>query len=143
MRGIYTTVNDSRKKVFAEVARLSYSYEPGALKEMDHIPYKIVPGEVSQYLDSVFLERAIVEERMRLAMGLNVRSASEHAPVSTGALYPVEIKKGVNPSKPTKNFNVLEKYNMPIMRGMIIDNAEKIRALNDDAFICPVSLLGF
>ena len=53
------------------------------------------------------------------------------------------VLKGVNPSKPTKNFNVLEKYNMPIMRGMIIDNAEKIRALNDDAFICPVSLLGF
>ena len=93
MRGIYTTVNDSRKKVFAEVARLSYSYEPGALKEMDNIPYKIVPGEVSQYLDSVFLERAIVEERMRLAMGLNLRSASEHAPVSTGAEECVKPEK--------------------------------------------------
>jgi len=97
MRGIYTTVNDSRKKVFAEVARLSYSYEPGALKEMDNIPYKIVPGEVSQYLDSVFLERAIVEERMRLAMGLNLRSASEHAPVSTGAEECVKPEKYYEP----------------------------------------------
>ena len=25
---------------------------------------------------------------------------------------------------PTKNFKVLEKYNMPIMRGMVIDNTE-------------------
>ena len=49
--------------------------------------------------------------------------------VKDGALYPVEIKKGIAPSKPTKNFNVLEKYKMPIKRGMVIDNAEKIRAL--------------
>lgn len=62
--------------------------------------------------------------------------------VKDGALYPVEIKKGVKPNKPTKNFNVLEKYNMPIKRGMVIDNAEKIRALNDNAFIFPISLLG-
>ena len=62
--------------------------------------------------------------------------------VKEGELYPVEIKKGIAPSKPTKNFNVLEKYNMPIRRGMVIDNAEKIRALNDNAFIFPVSLLG-
>lgn len=62
--------------------------------------------------------------------------------VKDGALYPVEIKKGIKPSKPTKNFKVLEKYNMPIMRGMVIDNAEKVRAINDSAFIFPVSLLG-
>ena len=63
--------------------------------------------------------------------------------VNNGALYPVEIKKGIAPSKPTKNFNVLAKYNMPIKQGMVIDNAEKIRVLNDDAFILPVSLLGY
>ena len=62
--------------------------------------------------------------------------------VKDGALYPVEIKKGATPSKPTKNFNVLEKYKMPIKRGMVIDNAEKVRALNEQAFIFPVSLLG-
>ena len=26
---------------------------------------------------------------------------------------------------------------------MVIDNAEKIRVLNDDAFVLPVSLLGY
>ena len=63
--------------------------------------------------------------------------------VKDGALYPVEIKKGIAPSKPTKNFSVLAKYNMPIMQGMVIDTAEKIRVLNDNAFVFPVSLLGY
>ena len=62
--------------------------------------------------------------------------------VQGGVLYPVEIKKSLAPSKPTKNFKVLAKYKMPIERGMVIENTERIRALNDDAFVFPVSLLG-
>ena len=62
--------------------------------------------------------------------------------VKDGALYPVEIKKGISPTKPTKNFSVLEKFNMPIKRGMIIGNTEAVRAINDNAFYYPVSLLG-
>ena len=81
MRGIHTSINDIRRAIFAEVARLSYNYKPGYLSEMEKIPYRIIPGEVSHYRDDVFLERAIVRERMRLAMGLPLRKASEHAPV--------------------------------------------------------------
>ena len=62
--------------------------------------------------------------------------------VKDGVLYPVEIKKGVSPTKPTKNFSVLDKYKMPIMRGMVIDNTDAVRAINDKAFSFPVSLLG-
>ena len=62
--------------------------------------------------------------------------------VKNGAIYPVEIKKGISPTKPTKNFSVLGKYGMPIMRGMVIDNTDVIRAINDSAFSFPVSLLG-
>jgi len=43
-------------------------------------------------------------------------------------LYPVEIKKGLAPGKPTKNFRVLAKYKMPIKRGMVTENAERMRA---------------
>ena len=85
MRGIYTSVNDMRQQVYAEVARLSYEYKDGDLSEMEKIPYKVIPGEETAYSDNVFLERAIVRERMRLAMGLSFRSASEQAPVSEGA----------------------------------------------------------
>ena len=84
MRGIHTSINDIRRKVFSEVARLSYHYD-GDLSDMENIPYRIIPGEVSTYRESVFLERAIVKERMRLAMGLPLRDVSEHAPVSQGA----------------------------------------------------------
>ena len=62
--------------------------------------------------------------------------------INDGAVYPVEIKKGIAPNKPTKNFRVLEKYNLPIMRGMVIDNTDKVRALNENAFVFPVSMLG-
>ena len=97
VRGIYTSVNDIRKRVFAEVARLSYNYEDGDLSEMELIPYRIIPGEVSTYRESVFLERAIVKERMRLAMGLNLRKVTEHAPVSMGAEECVKPEKYYQP----------------------------------------------
>ena len=98
MRGIYTSINDIRKHVFAEVARLSYNYkDDGDLSDMEQIPYRIVPGEVSVYRESVFLERAIVRERMRLAMGLSLRTAAEHAPVSTGAIECAKPEKYYQP----------------------------------------------
>ncbi len=97
IRGIHTSINDIRKSVFTEVARLSYNYEEGDLSEMEKIPYRIVPGEISLYNDNVFLERAIVRERMRLAMGLNFRSASEHAPVTQGAQECVKPEKYYQP----------------------------------------------
>lgn len=82
MRGIYTSVNQIRRKVFTEVARLGY--EGGDYKRIEDIPYKIIPGEIASYRDSVFLERAIVGERLRLTMGLPLRKANEHAPVADG-----------------------------------------------------------
>ena len=65
MRGIHTQINDIRRKIFTEVARLSYNYKNGDLSEMDLVPYRIIPGEISTYRDrdSVFLERAIMMER--------------------------------------------------------------------------------
>ena len=84
MRGIDTSIITIRRSVFEEVARLSYEYEEGDLSKMEKIPYKLIPGEVSKYRDSVFLERAIIRERMRLAMGLPERNADEMAPVSEG-----------------------------------------------------------
>lgn len=97
MRGIYTSVNDIRKRVYAEVARLSYDYKDGDLSQMEQIPYNVIPGEVSMYRESVFLERAIVKERMRLAMGLPLRTAAEHAPVSQGAEECVKPEKYYQP----------------------------------------------
>lgn len=57
-------------------------------------------------------------------------------------LYPIEIKKSTSPKNPTKNFKVLDKYRMPIMPGLIIDNCDRIRPVNENAYDYPVSLLG-
>ncbi|MBQ0059387.1 MAG: 4Fe-4S dicluster domain-containing protein, partial [Lachnospiraceae bacterium] len=97
MRGIHTSVYDIRRQVFAEVAKLSYEYEPGSLSKMEAIPYKIIPGEESNYRDSVFLERGIIRERMRLAMGLNLRTAAEMAPVTDGAEECIQPEKYYQP----------------------------------------------
>ena len=83
-RGIYTDVNDIRKKVYAEVAKLSYEYD-GDLSGMAEIAYNIIPGEESKYRESVFLERAVINERVRMAMGLPYRRASETTSVLHGA----------------------------------------------------------
>ena len=71
MRGIPSLITDIRKKVFTEVARMAYSGE--GYEHADELPYIIVPGDQPLHRESVFLERAIASERVRLAMGLNLR----------------------------------------------------------------------
>ena len=83
MRGIYTSITDIRRSIFTEIARMAYEGGDYARK-LEELPYEILPGEQAQYRESIFLERAIVGERLRLAMGLPVRSAAESAPISKG-----------------------------------------------------------
>ena len=51
---------------------------------MRKIPYTIIPGEEGKLRKDIFLERAIVEERVRLAMGLPTRRMDEHNSVVSG-----------------------------------------------------------
>ena len=62
MRGVHSAVDEIRRNVFTEVARLAY--EGGDLKRVDMIPYTIVPGEVARHRHDVFLERAVVAARV-------------------------------------------------------------------------------
>lgn len=80
MRVSETVIGEIRRKVFAAVARLAY--EDGSKLELEELPYQIIPGEESKYRESIFLERAIVGERLRLAIGLSLRPLDEHAPLS-------------------------------------------------------------
>ena len=91
MRGIDSSLSHIRRKVFTEVARMAY--EGGDYGRIEELPYKIVPGEVSRYRESIFLERAIVGERLRLSMGLSLRPMDEHAPLTTG------IEEAARPEK--------------------------------------------
>lgn len=82
MKETYTSVINIRRRVFAEVAKLAY--EGGDYSRIEFLPYKILPGELATYRESIFLERAIIGERLRLAIGLPLRPISEHAPISDG-----------------------------------------------------------
>ena len=78
MRGVETRIQEIRHRIFREVARMAYHTEWQVDKRIEELPYEIVPGEVGNFRNDVFLERAIVGERLRLAMGLPYRSAAEH-----------------------------------------------------------------
>lgn len=82
IRSVETRIREIRHRIFREVARMAYHVEWPVDKRIEELPYKIIPGEVGNFRNDVFLERAIVGERLRLAMGLPCRSASEHAPLS-------------------------------------------------------------
>ena len=71
MRGIPSLITDIRKKVFTEVARMAYN--GGDYTTAEDLPYVIVPGDQPLHRESIFLERAIAGERVRVAMGLGIR----------------------------------------------------------------------
>lgn len=56
-------------------------------------------------------------------------------------VYPMEIKKGKNPSDADKNFKVLEKLNLSVQTGLIICMNDELIPYNRNAFYCPVSIL--
>lgn len=82
MRGLYSSKTKIRHEIFTEIARMAY--EDGDCRQMEQLPYKIVPGEVASYRESIFLERAVVGERLRVALGLSLRKISEHSLISEG-----------------------------------------------------------
>ncbi len=82
MRGIKTTKSRLRKTIFTEVAKMAY--EGWDEKKFENLPYKIITGDVAQYRDSVFVEREVVAERLRAAMGLSLRDFNDFSSICEG-----------------------------------------------------------
>ncbi len=82
MRGIPSLITDIRKNVFTEVARMAYN--GGDYTKAEDLPYIIVPGDRPLHRESVFLERAIAGERVRLAMGLSIRPIQTRSLMTEG-----------------------------------------------------------
>ena len=93
MRGIETPIKKLRKRVFTEVAKVAFESN-NINDDIEAIPYKITPGETPRYRESIYRERAICSERVRLAMGLSLRPDNA----------PVHLTSGLDAS------NVAEKY---------------------------------
>ena len=79
MRGIYTPVMDIRRKVLIEVAKMVESGKK--TNYVETIPYTIIQKKTPTYRESVFRERAVVRERVRLALGLDLKEFGAHAPI--------------------------------------------------------------
>lgn len=79
MRGIDTPVRQRRRRVFKEVANLAFSSE-NLRDDMEALPYKIVDYDESLYWESVYRDRAIIRERIRLAMGMSLRPENRERP---------------------------------------------------------------
>lgn len=96
MRGVHTAVNDIRRRVFTEVARMSF--EGGDYAEtLRRLPHKIIPGEVPKYRQNILVERAVVGERLRLAIGLPLRDLSEYASTAASIEESVVAEKYYEP----------------------------------------------
>ncbi|WP_304958288.1 [Fe-Fe] hydrogenase large subunit C-terminal domain-containing protein, partial [Dubosiella newyorkensis] len=84
MRGIYNSVTDIRRKVFSEIAKMAYDDVTDYAKRIEEIPYEILPGTKAKYRNSIFLERAVIGERLRVGMGLPLREMGEYGALSDG-----------------------------------------------------------
>lgn len=56
-------------------------------------------------------------------------------------IYPIEIKKGISPNNPDKNFAVLNKYSNNIATGIVICMTQKLQPINRNCWLCPVTLI--
>ena len=74
------------------------AFEGGNYAEtIRRLPHKIIPGEVAKYRQNILVERAVVTERIRLAIGLPLRPLDEHAPVSDGIVESAIADKYYDP----------------------------------------------
>jgi [FeFe] hydrogenase (group B1/B3) len=90
MKESYVDLVKIRRQVFARIAKMAYDGDD--LSKLEESSFEILPGEVATYRDSVFRERAIVDERLRLTMGLNARKPTEYQRVTQG-ITEVDIDK--------------------------------------------------
>lgn len=101
MRGIDTQVRKNRRRIFKEVANLAY-HSDNLIDDVEALPYQIVDYDESEY-ESIYRERAIVRERIRLAMGLSLRPENRL----------VHLTQGLEES------NIAEKYYEPPLMQVI------------------------
>lgn len=108
MRGLDTQTNKIREQVLEEVARAAFK-GGDVSHELEEIPYKITPSDVPLYRESIWRERAIASERVRLAMGLSLRPLDR----------PVHVTEGYEDS------NITEKYYEPPLLQVIPSACDK------------------
>ena len=84
MRSVETPVKKIRREVFTEICKVAFeSTKDNFNDEIEAIPYHIVKERAS-YRESIYRERAVASERVRLAMGMSLRPENEAVHITAG-----------------------------------------------------------
>ncbi|MFI3208736.1 MAG: 4Fe-4S dicluster domain-containing protein [Eubacteriales bacterium] len=141
MRGIETPVRRIRRIVFEEVTKLAeYSTKETLVEDIEAIPYKVVNENTARYRDSVYRERAVFRERLRLAMGMSLRPEDK----------PIHLTAGIESS------NISDKYYEPPLmqvipsacaaceeKGYEVSNMCKGCTAHPCREVCPVNAISY
>lgn len=73
-----------RREIFKEIAQLAY-HSDNLNDDVEALPYKIVNPETPIYRESIYREREIVREQIRLAMGAVASPGRRTGACDTGA----------------------------------------------------------
>lgn len=138
MRGIPSLITDIRKKVFTEVARMAYA--GGDYSKAEDLPYIIVPGDRPLHRESVFLERAIAGERVRLAMGLGVRPIQTRTLMTDGMDEAAVAEKYYEP--PLINIIPYACHACPKKQYRVTENCQNCLAASCQK-VCPREAVSF
>ena len=137
MRGIFTPITKIRRQVFTEVARHAFERDLSSddFSTFYESAYRIIPGEVAQYRDSVFKERAIIRERIRMALGLAMRPTGVHQNFTDGMKACASDEKRLD--LPLVNVIPFACEACPTDRIQVSDNCRKCLA-HPCTSVCPV-----
>ena len=138
MRGIPSLITDIRKKVFTEVARMAYS--GGDYTQAEDLPYKIVPGDQPLHRESIFLERAIAGERVRLAMGLSIRPIQTRTLMTEGMDHAAIAEQYYEP--PLVNIIPYACHACPTNRYQVTEHCQNCLAASCQQ-VCPKGAISF
>lgn len=138
MRGIPSLITDIRKKVFTEVARMAY--EGGDYSRAEDLPYIIVPGDSPLHRESIFLERAIAGERVRLAMGLSIRPVQTRSLMTEGMDHAAIAEQYYEP--PLINIIPYACHACPTNQYRVTENCQNCLAASCQK-VCPKGAISF
>lgn len=138
MRGIPSLITDIRKKVFTEVARMAY--EGGDYSRAEDLPYIIVPGDSPLHRESIFLERAIAGERVRLAMGLSIRPVQTRSLMTEGMDHAAIAEQYYEP--PLINIIPYACHACPTNQYRVTENCQNCLAASCRK-VCPKGAISF
>ena len=138
MRGIPSLITDIRKNVFTEVARMAYA--GGDYTQAEDLPYKIVPGDQPLHRESIFLERAIAGERVRLAMGLSIRPVQTRSLMTEGMDHAAIAEQYYEP--PLVNIIPYACHACPTNQYRVTENCQNCLAASCQK-VCPKGAISF